>query len=278
MRIRTENSDNMLRPSVTGSVALFIIALFVTSCDGTASRTGHSHSTSPSSTPTTPTSVSAPPTELITAQATVRPDQGVAGTVLVFSVQIRGPGTLQSEAVKFGDGNSSGANAGEIACGETTRADHTSNYMHAYATPGTYRFSDEVTVQAPPPSCVFDHTTASLTVVVAAPLSDATLNGAFVSPTKNIACYVDETPPGSVRCASFSPPRLVTMDASGSIHTCMGNDCDLGNPAMETPVLPYGTATAGGPFECLSSRQGIACTIAGHRGFELSREGIRMLS
>jgi len=174
-------------------------------------------------------------------------------------------------------GGVSGANAGDVACGATDRADHTNTYRHAYVHPGTYAFRDQVTVQAPPPSCAFEHTEASVAVIVAAPLSDATLNGAFVSPTKNIACSIGQTPPASLRCATFSPPRLVTMDPSGSIQTCSGNQCDLGNPAMDTPVLPYGSATAGGPFQCLSRQQGVTCTVVGHKGFELSRSGVQQI-
>ncbi len=210
----------------------------------------------------------------MTARASVSPDQGVAGITLTFTVEIRGPGALQGEGVLFGDGASSGANAGDAACGEAARADHTSTYTHAYARPGTYQFSDQVTVRAPPPSCAFEHTTARLTVIAAATLSDATLNGAFLSPSKNVGCYIDQTLPGELRCATFSPPQLVTMDGSGSIRTCTGRQCELGNPAMETPVLPYGSATAGGPFQCLSSEQGMICTVVGHRGFELSRSGV----
>ncbi len=65
------------------------------------------------------------------------------------------------------------------------------------------------------------------------------------------------------------------MDAGGSIQTCSGNQCNPGNPAMETPVLPYGSATAGGPFQCLSTRQGMLCTIVGHKGFRLSSSGVQ---
>ncbi len=68
------------------------------------------------------------------------------------------------------------------------------------------------------------------------------------------------------------------MDASGSIQTCSGNQCNLGNPAMETPVLPYGSATAGGPFQCLSTREGMVCTVVGHRGFRLSTSGVEATS
>lgn len=258
--------------SIVGSLALVVVVLGGSSCGGGAPQavpTSTSATPSPNTTTTT--------TEAVTAEATVSPDQGVAGTTLTFTVEIRGPGTLGGEGVQFGDGSTSGANAGDVACGDTARADHTSTYTHAYARPGTYLFSDQVTVQAPPPSCGFEHVTARLRVVVAEALSDATLNGAFLSPSKNIACYIDQAPPGSVRCATFSPPQLVTMDASGSLQTCTGSQCQLGNPAMETPVLPYGSATASGPFQCLSSEQGMVCTVVGHKGFELSRSGIRRI-
>lgn len=236
---------------------------------------------SPGSAPTTTTSRAAPGGSTtasapgaVTVRAAVSPDQGATGTVLTFTVEISGPGTLRAEHVTFGDGVTSGSSAGNVACGDSARADHTSTYTHAYAHPGSYRFRDQVMVQAPPPACGLEHVTAHLTVIAAVPLSDAALNGAFVSPTKNIACYLDEAPPGSLRCATFTPPQLVTMDTTGTYQTCTGNQCNLGNPAMETPVLPYGTATAGGAFQCLSAEQGMICTVVGHKGFELSRSGV----
>lgn len=256
---------------------IFVLVLFVlplSACGGGTPRTGP---TSTTTTTTPSTSTTSTTTEPLTALATVTPDQGVAGTALTFSVEIRGPGTLGGEGVTFGDGAASGANAGDVSCGATARADRTSTYTHAYTQPGTYQFRDEVTVQAHPPSCAFEHATARATVIVAAPLADATLNGAFASPSKNIACSIDAAPPGSVRCATFAPPQLVTMDASGAITTCSGTSCELGNPDMETPVLPYGSATAGGPFQCLSTEAGMICTIVGHKGFKLSRASIQPL-
>jgi hypothetical protein len=262
--------------AVLAGCGLFLAVASVSSC-GSGTPSGGPTTTRPipssTSTPQLPKAVSP-----VTAQVSVSPDQGVAGTVLTFTVDIRGPGTLGGEGVAFGDGDTSGANAGDIRCGSTARADHTSAYTHAYAKPGTYRFSDRISIQSPPPSCAFEDITARVTVIAAAPLSQATLNGAFVSPSKNIACSIDETPPGSVRCATFSPPQLVTMDATGSFHTCSGRQCELGNPAMETPVLPYGAAAAGGPFQCVSSEAGMTCTVTGHRGFEISRSGVDAVS
>ena len=65
---------------------------------------------------------------------------------MTFTVEIRGPGTGNEEGVQFGDGGTSGANAGMIKCGDTARADHDSIYTHSYDAPGTYNFSDEVNV------------------------------------------------------------------------------------------------------------------------------------
>ena len=254
--------------------ALGFVLIVAASCGGgsgsspTTSSTGHSSPTSTTANTTTP------PVEPLTAQATVSPDQGVAGTTFSFSVAIRGPGTEDTEGVQFGDGESSGANAGVISCGESARADRTSTYTHTYAQPGTYTFSDDVIVLGPPPSCTYRHVTATLTLVVAAPLSSATLNGAFLSPTTNIACFIDAAGTDSVRCATFSPPRLVTMGATGSFETCAGSTCNLGNPAGETPVLAYGAATGAGPFQCLSAQAGMTCTVVGHKGFTISRSGV----
>lgn len=266
--------------SIATALILVLAASVGASCSGGTHTTVQTPTTSTRPSPTLPATVPMSPTttaEPVRARAAVNPDQGGTGTVLTFTVAIRGPGSLRGEGVSFGDGGSSGANAGDIACGATNRADHTSTYTHAYTRAGTYQFSDQVTVQAPPPACSIGHTTARLTVIVAAPLSEATYNGAFVSPTDNIGCYIDPGPPGSLRCATFSPPRLVTMDASGSIQTCSGSQCELGNPAMETPVLPYGSATAGGPFQCLSTQGGMICTVVGHKGFQLSRSGVQTI-
>ncbi|MGO8872166.1 MAG: hypothetical protein ACLQPH_12350 [Acidimicrobiales bacterium] len=113
-------------------------------------------------------------TEPLTVTVTVSPDHVFAGTVVTFTVEVRGPGTGNSEDVRFGDGGGSGANAGMIKCGDTARADHTGTYMHSYATPGTYQFRDEVDVIAPPPSCVHENVVGMATVVVASPMQAAT--------------------------------------------------------------------------------------------------------
>lgn len=248
-------------------------ALALAGCGG-GQQHAASTTTSTAAGGTTSTTVA----EHLTATATVQPDQGVAGSTFTFTVAIRGPGTGDAEAVEFGDGGTSGANAGIVHCGDTARADHDATYEHTYAEPGTYTFTDDVAVLGPPPACTLEHVTARTTLVVAAPLSASTLNGAFLSPTRNIACLVDPTQPGKVRCATFVPARLVTMDATGRFQTCTGSTCELGNPAPETPVLAYGSATGGGPFQCLSTSRGVTCTVVGHTGFTISAAGVTAVS
>jgi len=255
------------RPFLGMAVAALVIA--ATSC-GSPSRQSTTTSAPPSTTS---------PSEALVATATVSPDQGVAGTSFTFTVVSRGAGTPDGEAVQFGDGGTSGANAGIITCGETARADHTGTYTHTYTQPGTYTFKDDIEVLGPPPSCHHEEATATVDLVVAAPLSGATENGVFLSPSRNIGCII-YAPEGQdqVRCASFSPASLATMDPSGAVQTCSGGQCDLGNPAPDTPVLPYGSATGDGTFQCLSTTAGMTCTIVGHVGFTISRSGVERVS
>ena len=91
------------------------------------------------------------------------------------------------ESIAFGDGGTTGANAGIVQCGETARADMTRAVTHSYTAAGTYRFSDEVGVIGPPPSCASENVTGTAMVVVSSPLATATANGGFLFPTKNIA-------------------------------------------------------------------------------------------
>jgi len=260
---------------------LGLVAVTATSCGGGKSASSTSTSTTSPSIPPPSTTLSiastTTTTQLLTVDVTVSPDHVSPGTDVTFTVEIRGPGTLDSEDIHFGDGGTSGANAGMIKCGDTARADNTGNHVHSYAAPGTYQFTDEVQVIGPPPSCAREDVTGTATVVVASPLESATLNGAFLSPTKNIACLIDVTANQLVRCATFSPPRLVTMTATGSLTTCSGNQCELGNPSPDTPTLAYAAATGAGPFQCWSNVSGVTCTVTGGKGFTISRSGISQI-
>ena len=257
--------------------SLVFMAALIASCGG--QKEVAKTTTSVTSTPSTSIRSTSVPsttttTQSLTVSVTASPNPVSPGDPVTLSIRISGPGVLSVESIAFGDGGTTGANAGMVKCGETTRADLTHAVSHSYTAPGTYRFSDQVGVIAPPPSCTPEDVTGTATVVVSSPLATATLNGAFLSPSKNIACEINPASDYPVRCATFSPPQLVTMSATGSLTTCTGNQCELGNPAPETPVLPYGTATGEGPYQCLSSMNGMTCSVPSGRGFKISRSRI----
>ena len=134
-----------------------------------------------------------------------------------------------------------------------------------------------MSVLGPPPTCTPLTATAAATVVVAAAVPGATLNGAFLSPTRNLGCLIDQNPSSQVRCVSFQPAALVTMTADGAVQQCTGNACELGNPSTATPVLPYGSAVGTTNFVCLSTTAGITCTVPSGKGFTISRSGIQTI-
>ena len=68
------------------------------------------------------------------------------------------------------------------------------------------------------------------------------------------------------------------MTADGTLTRCEGSSCALGNPAMDTKVLPYGSATGDGTFTCISSTAGFTCTVPSGKGFVISRTGIRTIT
>jgi hypothetical protein len=74
---------------------------------------------------------------------------------------------------------------------------------------------DEATVIGPLPGCYPEDASTTATEIVSALLSTATLNGAFLSLTSHVACNVYPSAPDPVRCATFSPARLVAMEPSG---------------------------------------------------------------
>jgi hypothetical protein len=99
--------------------------------------------------------------------------------------------------------------------------------------------------------------------------------GEFESPSGNISCELDfheRGVPNQTYCQTVSPPKSVTMSATGTLKTCSGMVC-IGNPALNVITLPYGSSTGVGPFRCLSSTSGVTCTTSG-KGFEISRAGI----
>ena len=142
--------------------------------------------------------------------------------------------------------------------------------------------------------------TASLTLAVLASASIAVAAHGAVSPARSAAAF--RSPSGNIECELFyneatsdhgprltqafcetgsppntgSPPRSVTMTASGHLRICSGMSC-IGNPGVDVPVLAYGHRTTLGPFRCLSSRTGVRCRVRTGRGFLISRSGIEHL-
>src|SRR5664280_2843777 len=124
-------------------------------------------------------STTAPPdltVDLSTSAAVV-----AVATPVNFTVTARTTGILSVEDIRFGDGESSGANAGMIACGQTGQPVTINPYTHAYTAPGTYLVTVRVSAIGPAPACANLDVARTATVTVAAPLSTATVGGMFTS-------------------------------------------------------------------------------------------------
>src|SRR4051794_23833342 len=116
-------------------------------------------------------------------------------------------------------------------------------------------------------NCLFTYTATPGTAPAAA---GQTLSAdSFYSPSRNISCQILTD---SVRCQTNTPPKFVTMSASGAFTICTGANC-LGNIGEGTPVLAYGDTTLVGLFTCVSATAGVTCT-AGGKGFAISRAGV----
>ena len=162
-----------------------------------------------------------------------------------------------------------------LAVGSVTAACGTTATPASTTTSPTASSSSAPTTAAPPGSTSSTPATAATTTPsTVLPLSTATTNGTFLSPSRNLACLIAQNPSSQVRCASFAPPLLVTMTADGTKTTCTGPSCELGNPATDTAVLPYGSATGDGTFTCESASNGITCTNASGVGFLIAKSGI----
>ena len=153
------------------------------------------------------------------------------------------------------------------ACGSTPSAN---------APTGSTSTTAAATTSSTSTSSTTTSTTAVSTTTVTVPLETPT-GGEFYSPTKNISCEIDDTTSlQQVYCQTMSPPQSVTMKVDGTLAKCAGQQC-LGNPGENTPTLPYGSATGTGPFRCLSTPQGMTCTITSGKGFQIASGGITTL-
>lgn len=111
----------------------------------------------------------------------------------------------------------------------------------------------------------------------------------FISPSRNIGCYGDNT---SVRCdirtTSATPPKkppncrldwgsAYEVNRRGRGHGLCVGDTALPAPNERAPVLRYGhTIRLGNGLKCTSRRTGLTCRNAGGHGFTLSRAVIRL--
>jgi hypothetical protein len=151
------------------------------------------------------------------------------------------------------------------ACSSTPSASSPTGSTSTTATP--------TTASSTTTSSTTSSTTSVSTTTVTVPLETAT-SGEFYSPSKNISCEIDDTTSlQQVFCQTQSPPQSVTMKVDGTLTKCAGQQC-LGNPGENTPSLPYGSATGTGPFRCLSTQQGMSCTVTSGSGFQIAAAGI----
>lgn len=98
----------------------------------------------------------------------------------------------------------------------------------------------------------------------------------FVSPSQNISCEVDyqrDKVPDVAFCATNTPPESATLDDTGVLSTCSGENC-VGNAPQNSPTLAFGKTTASGPFTCRSEVDSVTCTVTSGRGFSISSSGI----
>jgi hypothetical protein len=99
----------------------------------------------------------------------------------------------------------------------------------------------------------------------------------FYSPTRNISCEIDVAlGPSSITqagCLTLSPARAATLSSAGKVTVCSGVQC-LGNAAVNTPTLGYGTSITLGPFTCVSTTTAMRCARRDGQGFAISAAGV----
>lgn len=119
----------------------------------------------------------------------------------------------------------------------------------------------------------------TLTVVGTTPSMAAAAARWFHSPSGNISCEVGVNRPAGLGtyayCATWHPPRCVTLKPNGSMRVRRGMVCN-GNSPEDSFTLLYGRSVRLGPFRCTSRRDGMRCVVirTGH-GFLIAREGLK---
>lgn len=177
--------------------------------------------------------------------------------------------------------------AGAAGCLLMLAACSTVSHRSGDAAPAGGRPSAGVTISTSPTGAVgrASATPGPGTTTTSAPATKAATGGVLVpmqtpqggefrSPSGNISCEVNYKRSGltGAYCQTGTPPRSVTMDATGAYKTCTGVQC-LGDAGEGTPTLAYGQATGVGPFRCESASTGVTCT-AGGKGFHIDNSGV----
>jgi hypothetical protein len=116
--------------------------------------------------------------------------------------------------------------------------------------------------------------------LVAGPWKRIRTEADFYSPTRNLACEMDDyrgNVPSEVDCQSWKTPHNVRLSPNGALKKCSGQRC-LGNPGEHTPKLAYGRQITVGRFRCSSRRIGVECVvISSGKGFLIDSKGSRRI-
>jgi hypothetical protein len=92
-----------------------------------------------------------------------------------------------------------------------------------------------------------------------------------------VSCELDNDPSTlgvQAFCQTVTPPRSVTLKASGKVKVCSGASC-IGNPPDNVKALAAGSHVKLGPFRCTVKAAAVSCRIAGGAGFSISRAGAK---
>jgi hypothetical protein len=100
----------------------------------------------------------------------------------------------------------------------------------------------------------------------------------FHSVGGSISCELDDGGGLGVQayCQTVSPPRSVTMGASGKLKRCTGMGC-IGNGPENATTLASGHSVSLGPFKCTAGTGEISCRVSSGAGFSISAAGVKRL-
>ena len=119
---------------------------------------------------------------------------------------------------------------------------------------------------------VYAVTSSSTTATTAVP--QALTIPAFLSPTQNISCELQNSGDNVAYCQTTSPAQTVSMTATGTLT----KGTAIGNPGVGTPILPYGSSTTANGVTCNSLSSGVTCKLSNGQGFTINNSGIYAVS